>query len=257
LASVENSNSHGNVGLRRTLVIGAGGSGVLAATHFKALQIARYGAVRPGTRLLGFDVMETPSAVSVPQMQSANGATPQTRLEPGMEFVQIGRDCDPTRLSHVARQGRDINPELRELIALQPDGRFTKSLQTGTEGERLYGNLAFTWSLGEVRRTLQTTLRALNDVRLPAESAAHTSAGLSLQVLVLTSLAGGVGSSIALPLARETKRAMDRLGMDVNQSTFVGVCFTPDCFPETVLRFSNAAETIRDINLSQKEAMIP
>jgi hypothetical protein len=239
-------------GARRTLVIGAGGSGVLAVTHLKALHISRFGGLRAGTRLLGFDVMEVPITASGPRT-TGDPEPPSTRLEPGIEYFQIGRDCDPTRLSQLMRARQQVNGDLRALIQLQPDGRFTKSLQTGTEGERLYGYLAFTWSAGEVRRALSMVLRSLNDLRLPGEQPG----AMSLQVVVIFSVAGGVGSSIALPLCREVKRTMDRLGMDVNQSTFIGLGFTPDCFPETVLRLSNAAETLRDFNSAQKEAIIP
>lgn len=235
----------------RTLVIGAGGSGVLAVSHLKALHLSRFGRVAPGTRFLAFDVVETPPVVTVP----GSGVT--SRLEPGLEYHQIGRDCDPTRLAHLSRAGGDLNPDIQKVLDHQPDGRFTKSLQSGTEGERIYGLLAFYWSLGEIRRALLSTLRTLNDLRVPGELRGSVSTGISVQVIILNSIAGGVGSSIALPLCGETKRAMDRLGMDVNQSTFIAVCFTPDCFPETLLRFANAHQTINDFNIAQREALIP
>ena len=235
----------------RTLAIGAGGAGTLAVTHLKALHLSRFGRVRPGARFLGFDVMETPPIVSVP------GSSISANLEPGIEYCQIGEGCDPTRLSQMARVADGVNPELRRLIDRQPDGRFTKSLQTGTEGERLYGLLAFTWSVAQVRRAIVRSLRAINDLRLPGSNGATSAPGVSLQVMILASLAGGVGSSIALPLCGEVKKAMDDLGMDVHRSTFIGVYFTPDCFPETELRLANAFETLNDLNLAQKEAMIP
>jgi hypothetical protein len=139
-------------------------------------------------------------------------------------------------------------------LARQPDGRFTKSLQSGTEGERLYGLVAFYWSLGEVRRLITSALRSLNDLRLPGEVA---STATSLQVIIASSLAGGVGSSVALPLCGEVKEAMRRLGMDINQSTFIGVCFTPDCFPETSLRLSNSFQTVDDFQTAQREGVTP
>ena len=243
-------------GGRRTLAIGAGGSGVLAVAHLKALHLSRFGQVRPATRFLGFDVMETPPRVTAPNGTGTADAL-STRLEPGIEYCRLGDDCDPTRLSYLLRANRELNPQLRRLLERQPDGRFTKSLQTGTEGERLYGLVAFYWSLGEVRRLIRGALRAMNNLRLPEEYRASSAAGVSVQVVIVTSIAGGVGSSIALPLCGEVKRAMDSLGMDVNQSTFIGVCFTPDCFPETTLRLSNAQATLNDFNVAQKEAVIP
>jgi hypothetical protein len=76
-----------------------------------------------------------------------------------------------------------------------------------------------------VRKHLLRTLHALNDVRLPGESRRAAAGGMSVQVIIIASIAGGVGSSIALPLCGEVKRAMDQLGMDVHQSVFIGACF--------------------------------
>lgn len=81
---------------------------------------------------------------------------------------------------------------------------------------------------------------------------------MSLQVVIVGSIVGGVGSSIALPLCGEVKRSMDQLGMDINQSTFIGVCFTPDCFiPDTALRLCNAYQTVNDFNIAQREGVVP
>ena len=50
---------------------------------------------------------------------------------------------------------------------------------------------------------------------------------------------------------------MDQLGMDVNQSLFVGVCFTPECFPAGHLRSANTWGTLADYSVAQREGVIP
>ena len=138
--------------VRRTLVVGAGGSGVLLATHMEARHVARYGKVHDSTRFLGFDVVDSPPIVTL-EREDVLEVEPRpvtVRLEQGTEYCRIGKDCDPTRLSHVLNQNPGLNPGLRELLDRQPGRRFTKSLENGTEGERLYGLLAFFWSLVQV-----------------------------------------------------------------------------------------------------------
>lgn len=142
---------HVQPGVVRTLAIGTGTSGVETITHVKALHLERFGGIRPGTKFLGFDVMESPPVVSLSGGMVGDQAGRAVRLEPNVEYIQIGRGCDPARLSHLVRTGPELNADLRRLLGQQPDSRFAKSLHSGTEGERLYGLVAMYWSIGEVR----------------------------------------------------------------------------------------------------------
>jgi hypothetical protein len=246
--------------VRRTLVVGAGGSGVLLATHMKARYVARYGRVLDSARLLGFDVVDSPPLVTLhrPDVFAIGSRPVRVRLEQGTEYCRIGKDCVPTRLSYVLKTNPHLNPGLRKLLQRQPDGRFAKSLENGTEAERLYGLVAFYWSLAEVRNLLMAALKELNDLRLPGEGRDPAAVStMSVMVVIAASAAGGVGSAISLPLCGEVKRAMDQLGMDVNQSLFLGACFSPECFPETTLRLSNTYETLADYSVAQKEGVTP
>jgi hypothetical protein len=238
------------------LIIGAGGSGVLAVTHVDALHLARFGGVRPGTKFLGFDVMPSPPVVTVRRQGDAplTEETLSVRLEPGVEYCRIGQGCDPRRLAGIVRADGALAPELRHLLERQPGQRFTKSLENGTEGERLFGLLAFVWSLPEIRRRLRDALRQLNDLRLPG---GHVAASRSILVAIVNSVVGGVGSAVALLLCREVKRAMDDLGMDVPGSLFIAICFTPDAFQPSTLRHSNTYDTLQDYSVAQREAMLP
>ena len=238
------------------LIIGAGGSGVLTVTHVNALHHVRFGGVRPGIKFLGFDVMPSPPVVTV-RRQGHVPLTEETlsiRLEPGVEYCRIGQGCDPRRLAGIVRSDGALASELAELLGRQPGHRFTKSLENGTEGERLFGLLAFVWSLPEIRRRLRDALRQLNDLRLPG---GHGTGSRSILVAIVNSLVGGAGSAIALPLCREVRQAMDDLGMDVAGSLFVAICLTPDAFPPTTLRYSNAYDTLEDYAIAQREAILP
>jgi hypothetical protein len=246
--------------IRRTLALGAGGSGILFTTEMKARHVARYGKVHDSAKFLGFDVVDSPPLVTLHRDDVLPiGPRPVTvRLEQGTEYCRIGEGCIPTRLSHVLKTNPHLNPGLRKLLERQPGNRFTKSLENGTEGERLYGLLAFHWSLAEVRNLIVAALKELNDLRLPGEGRDPAAVStMAILVVIAASFAGGVGSAIALPLCGEVKRAMNQLGMDVNQSLFLGVCFTPECFPESTLRLSNTYETLADYSVAQKEGVIP
>jgi hypothetical protein len=239
---------------RPALFIGAGGSGVLTVTYLKALFLSRIRVIPAGAGFLGFDVMDSPPTVMIPPID-AGGRGSQVRLKTGIEYCPIGQECDPARLSSAFHSGSDHNHAIQRLIERQPGGRLMKSIQAGTQGERLYGLLGLTWNLADVRRLLSSTLRRLNDLRLPRDG--DHGAAIALQVVVVGSVAGGVGSAVVLPLCGEVKRAMHVLGMDVNRSTFVGICYTPDAFPETQLRLSNAFDTLNDFAIAQKEGVTP
>ncbi|MDI6872041.1 MAG: tubulin-like doman-containing protein [Bacillota bacterium] len=239
-----------------SLMCGVGGSGVTLVTQVKALHRARFGESHPGTGFLGFDVMEEPPVVSVTAGHDGTQAR-AVGLEPGLEYVQIGEDCIPPRLSQEMAMRRDFRPDLRVLLERQPGRRYAKSLENGTRGERSYGELARRWSAAEIRSALRETLGRLNDLRLRRTDARMAAPSASLQIIVAASLAGGVGSAVTLPLVGEIKSTMNALGMDVSGATFVGLFFTPEAFPRTVLRLSNAFETLRDIALAQKEGVVP
>jgi hypothetical protein len=133
VAPVGNSAWQPYSGVLRTLAVGAGTSGSEAITYLKALYLDRFGVVPPGTRLLAFDVLESPPAASLRGGADGDQEGRLVRLEPGVEYVQIGRDCDPARLSHLARTTPEASADLRWLLQQQPDGRFARSLHVGSE----------------------------------------------------------------------------------------------------------------------------
>ena len=107
----------------------------------------------------------------------------------------------------------------------------------------------------EVRRLISSALIELNDVRVGADNdAAGANAPL---IIVVSSIAGGVGSAITLPLIADVKRELDRLGMDPGACTFVSLAILPETFPALAQRSSNALDTIEDFNHAQKHGEMP
>jgi len=229
------------------LGVGCGGSGLETITNYKALCIARNGSLDPAVRLLGFDVMAEPPFVN-------NNSGRAIRLTPGIEYLQLGRDCNPPALRRAIKTS-SIDCRLREVLLRQPGGRLTRSLHNGSEGERLFGLLGLEWSRPDVRRMISAALTELSDLRLTAGR--ETGRDAPLLVIVAAGTAGGVGSSIALPIVADIKREADRLGIDPASCTFIGVAVLPEAFAPTIMRSSNAFDTISDYDHSQKAGVLP
>jgi hypothetical protein len=226
------------------LIVGLGGSGSLSATHLNSNLTVRHGGVIPGVKFLAFDVMPEPPEV--------NGPAGRVRLTPDIEYLQIGRGCNPPALRAASRTN-SIDGGLRDLVLRQPGGRLPRSLQNGSEGERLFGRIALEWSRTEVRRMISRALTELSDLRLPGKRGT----GSSILIVVVAGTAGGVGSSIALPVVADIKREADRLGIDPASCTFIGVAILPEALEPTKMRSSNAFDTISDYDYCQKEGVLP
>lgn len=228
----------------KTIVFGTGSYGTLVATYVKA------GAGDdPAIACIGLDVMNDPPAVVT---HSDQGDT-ITMLELGPEYIVLGRDLDPPHLSAVLREraGSDV---FRWLLDRQPGGRFIKSVEIGTEGERSYGLLALLWSQPEIEKLLKRVLKRLNDVRI-LDGAGDTVADTPINVIFVGSTAGGVGSAIVLPLCGLVKEAMDRLGIGTHRSLFTYFAVAADAFDETPQQLANSYESLTDIAIAQKEGL--
>lgn len=232
---------------RPLIAAGCGGSGTHLVTALKAEHLRRDGATPANVKFIGLDVLAVPPAVSL-----SSGAIVQ--LEPGVEYLQLGQGCNPALLRQRRDEGR-LDPELAELVDLQPGGHFARSLELGSEGERIFGMLGYRWSRREVRRLITRALTGIADVRAGASNGgAPAEAPI---VIVAASVAGGVGSAIALPVAGEFRRTMRRLGMNVEASTFISVLVLPEAFPTTSLRLSNCIDTLNDFEIAQEKGVIP
>lgn len=236
--------SPGSIVRAKTIIIGVGSYGTLVSTYIKA------GAGDdPGVVCVGMDVMNDPP----PVVTHSDNGDKVTVLEAGREYIVLGRDLDPPHLSAVLREraGSDV---FRWLLNRQPSGRFIKSVEIGTEGERSYGLLALLWSQREVEELLKHVLKRLNDVRV-LDGAGDTVADTPINVIFIGSTAGGVGSSIVLPVCGLAKEAMDRLGIGTHRSLFTYFAVAADAFDETPQQLSNSYESLTDIAIAQKEGL--
>lgn len=236
----------------RSLIVCVGGSGCLYGAFVKAGFVEQHGQVPGNIALLGFDVMAEPPVV---MMRRDGGANSPVTLELNVEYLPLGKDLDPPRVSELLRQRPHLRPALHWLLSRQPGGRYARSLERGSEGERSYGLMAFKWSELDVESLVERTLRRLNDMRLGAGDEPRRR-GIS-NVFIVGSEAGGVDSAIALPVAGLIKRAMWRLGLSLQHCLFVYAAVAPEAFPETQLRLSNAYETLADVAVAQREGVIP
>jgi hypothetical protein len=137
------------------------------------------------------------------------------------------------------------------LLEHQPGGRYAKALDRGCEAERSYALAALYWSEDEVERAVEAAL-----LRLTA-SASRAGLGGSVNFVYVGSVAGAVGSALALPVAGLVKRCMRRLGISASRSLFTYLAVGPEAFPPARLRSSNSYETITEIAVAQKEGIIP
>jgi len=233
---------------RPFIVLGGGGFGTRLTTATKAEVVQHFGYVPANVRFLAFDVIAVQPVVTLPAGQ-------QVQLETGLEFIQLGHGASPALLRKRKEEGR-LDPWLAELIDLQPAGHFARSLENGSENERLVGHLALRLSANEVRRAIR---RAVSEVAstMTASNNGSTAAAEAPIVIIAASVAGGVGSSVALPLAGEVRRAMQRLGMNVESVLLISVLALPEAFPVTRVRLSNAYDTLRDLETVQKRGVFP
>ena len=236
--------SAGPIVRAKTLIVGCGGTGVIVATYIKAGM-----GDDASTACVGFDVMSDPPVV----VSRDDAGEVVTRLEMKREYIPLGRDLDPPHLSAVLRErpGQDV---FRWLLSRQPGGRFIKSVEMGTEGERVYGYLALLWSQRDVEELLRQVLRRLNDVRV-MDGAGEAIADTPINVIFVGSTAGGAGSAIVLGVCGLVKEAMDRLGIGVHRSLFTYFAVAADAFGETLQQLSNSYETVTDVAVAQKEGI--
>lgn len=230
----------------KTLIVGCGTSGTAAVTHAKA-EAQESQAIA----YLGVDVMPHPPAV----FQNVNGTLVETRFEPDLEYIRIGTEFDPPHALATLRSHPGRNESLLWLLEKQSQGSPVASVEMGTEAQRALAFAAFLWSRAEIEHRVELALRRLNDVRLKT-GAGQLISNAAINVVVVGSIAGGVGSAIAFPIASLIKGKMSRLGIATHRSLFTYVAIGPDAFPETGLRIANAFGALRDLELAQKKGVV-
>ncbi len=229
----------------KTLASSVGGSACLVGTHLKALADGD-----PAIAFLGLDVMANPPVVMV----NDHGIQRPIRFEREIEYVRLGAGMDLAATWASLR----THPGRRSSLA-QVLGRSRRpppaSVEIGTEARRQLAYAAFIWSRAEVEVAVERSLRRLNDLRLRDRNGAVIT-DAAVNVLIVGSTAGGVGSATALPMAGLVKQVMERIGMPVHRSLFTYLAIGPSAFPPNEHRLSNSFETLRDVELSQRRGVV-
>ena len=132
---------------------------------------------------------------------------------------------------------------------------IAQSVEAGTKARRRLAYAALEWSRVEVERAVERSLRKLNDVRVKDRHNIVVE-NAPINVVVIASLAGGVGSATAFPMAGIVKEAMDRLGTASHRSMFTLFAVGADAFNETRLRLSNEYDTLTDVEAAQRRGVV-
>ena len=203
--------------LRRALVIGLGGSGVITLTHLKAQCVRAYGAdgLPARIRFLAFDTADELIAVPVGDQLVS--------LEPGREFFHIGHTPVGSILRNLERQTA-IHERLGEPIRTLP----AVTLRNGSRQNRLLGLLALLWRWAEVEERLRAAIWGLAG----RETLSHDSVGRprGINVFIVNSLGGGTGSAMFLDVAYLVRELFDELG-DLGEFCYLtGVGLLPQAF---------------------------
>ena len=209
---------HLEQGLRRALVIGLGGSGVIAVTHLKAECVRAYGAdeLPARIRFLAFDTAEDLMTVPVGEHLVS--------LEPGSEFFNVGHTPVGSILRNLERQTA-IHERLGEGIRTLP----AVTLRNGSKQNRLLGLLALLWRWAEVEQRLHDAIWALagREEMLHQENLGQPR---GINVFIVNSLGGGTGSAMFLDIAYLVRELFDELG-DLGEFCYLtGVGLLPQAF---------------------------
>ncbi len=239
------------IGGRRVLFVGVGTTGHKLGLQFEGWLVRIFGRVPDSVRILVFDVDTGQESLLVDPR--GRGERQEITLPPEVEFFVLGRGLDLTRLAREAA----LHPELHEdelcLIHRQPDGRLPKTTERGAENEPLVGLIVWRSELRRIIEILLAALRSLQDLRLPGEEGA----GGAMTVFVAGSIAGGCGSPLLLPAAKEIREAMEDIGIDPSRCLFIELAVMPEAFPESRLRLAVSWSTLMHHNAAFVTGTLP
>lgn len=230
----------------KTMFVCGGGTGNEVGVNLKAIS-------HPDdpVAFVGVDVMPAAPTVLV---ENGDGVSAVT-FQAGVEYIRIGVDMDLPRLRAELR----AHPGRREHLAWLLDGLsasiVAQSVESGTKARRRLAAAALEWSRADVEHGVERALRKLNDVRVK-DRGGQVVENAPINVVIIASLAGGVGSATAFPMAGIVKSTMDRLGAASHRSMFTLFAVGTDAFNETRLRLNNEYDTLADIEAAQAQGVV-
>lgn len=208
--------------IRRTLVVGLGGTGLKAVLFMKKKLIEQYGEIPP---MIKFVVFDTADATPITTNKG------EIALERG-EFQKLGVE-NPITLMRTNK----------EVHAWVPEKVPTFALTNGAKQVRPLGRLAVFANADEVYNKLMTATEAIKDYTIGVSDKYDTTPNILVNIVF--SVAGGTGSGCFFDIAvllREFILEKDRL---------VGYILLPDVFrtkPATDYVEPNSYAAIREIS---------
>jgi len=207
--------------LKKTAVIGLGGTGAQAALYMKQKLIATYGEIPPMIKFLVIDTTEL-----------ADVADGDATLDPG-EFLKLEVREPGALMTH--------NREIREWI---PDAIPRFALSAGAKQVRALGRVAIFANSGPVESKILSLIGALRDYRVGRNDKFELMSN-NLLVNIVCSLSGGTGSGAFLDvavLAHKQLQSVDKM---------IGYFLLPDIFvgkPATDNVEPNAYGALKEIS---------
>lgn len=209
--------------LKKTAVIGLGGTGMNAVLHMKRRLLQTYGRVPPMIKFLVIDTTDKDDLTTVEG---------QTELLPG-EFLKLTVK-NPAGLISTNREVRDWLPEGVPLFALS----------TGARQVRALGRLAVFANAAPIEAAIEGLLSSLKDWNVGRDSE-HEVISEDIVVNLVCSLAGGTGSGCYFDVAVLTKNRLNTtdklIGYFLMPDVFNGKAATDNVEP-------NAYGALREIN---------
>jgi hypothetical protein len=214
--------------MRRTLLIGLGGTGCQAILHAKKRFIESYGEVPRAVRFLVLDTAD-PS-----QLNGADGR-PVT-LDPA-EFLKLS-----------IREPWSLVRTNSEVQSWFPQGRIPiRTITSGASQVRALGRLALFGNDRQVIDAISARLSEVTGSRVERESGSVAVDGTDITVNIVASLAGGTGSGIFLDVAY----LVASLGHLGGGSEVDGYLVMPDVFlgrPATDRVESNSYAALKELS---------
>jgi hypothetical protein len=209
--------------LKKTAVIGLGGTGMNAVLHMKKKLLDRFGEIPPMIKFLVIDTTDKE------QLETSTGVV---SLDPG-EFLKL-EVRDPGTLMSTSREVKDW----------MPDNVPRFALHAGAKQVRPLGRLAVFANAGALENKVTGLISSVRDFTI-GRSENYELFSNNMMVNVVCSLSGGTGSGCFLDLAvltRKNLQSNDRLaGYFLLPDIFVGKPATDNVEP-------NAYGALKEIN---------
>ncbi len=210
--------------LKKTAVIGLGGTGMHAVLYMKKKLLETYGEIPPMMKFLVIDTTDKD------RLETEGG---EIELEPG-EFLKI----------EVRNPGSLIKTN-REVKSWIPENVPKFALTGGAKQVRPLGRLAVFANAGPIEAKIDGLISSVRDFRIERYSDKYEVSSGNILVNIVCSLSGGTGSGSIIDISALTRKNLN------DTDKLIGYLLLPDIFvgkPATDNVEPNAFAIIKEIN---------